>query len=44
LLSPGQKIRIDYNDKQVKQHPELADTKYTVLNVSDIKLKSKFLD
>lgn len=44
LLSPGQKIRIDYNDKQVKQHPELVDTKYTVLNVSDIKLKSKFLD
>lgn len=44
LLSPGQKIRIDYNDKQVKQYPELADTKYTVLNVSDIKLKSSFFD
>ena len=43
ILSPGQKLRTDYPDYILKKYPELRSTKYTVLNVGDIKSKSEYL-
>ena len=37
ILSPGQKMRTDYPDYILKKYPELRSTKYTVLNIGDIK-------
>lgn len=43
LLSPGQKVRTDYSDSTIKKIPELKKSKYTVLNIKDINLKSEYL-
>ena len=43
ILSPGQKLRTDYPDCILKKYPELRSTKYTVLNVVDVKSKSEYL-
>lgn len=44
LLSPGQKVKTDYSEEQLEKYPELQNRKYTVLNVSDIKTKSEYLE
>jgi hypothetical protein len=43
LLSPGQKVRTDYSESIIKKIPELKKSKYTVLNIKDINLKSEYL-
>lgn len=43
-LSPGQELRLDFNEDELKFDPTLKCTKYTNLNVEDIKIPSLFLD
>ena len=44
VLSPGQKVKLDYSEQQLQEYPELTNRKYTVLNISDIKVKSEYLN
>ena len=43
-LSPGQELRLDFNDEELEFDPTLKCTKYTNLNIEDIKIPSLFLD
>ena len=43
-LSPGQELRLDFNEDELEFDPTLKCTKYTNLNVEDIKIPSLFLD
>lgn len=43
-LSPGQELRLDFTDEELEFDPTLKCTKYTNLNVEDIKIPSLFLD
>lgn len=43
-LSPGQELRLDFNDDELEFDPTLKCTKYTNLNVEDVEIPSLFLD
>ena len=43
-LSPGQELRLDFNDDELSFDPTLRCSKYTNLNIEDIKIPSLFLD
>lgn len=43
-LSPGQELRLDFTEDELAFDPTLKCTKYTNLNVEDIKLPSLFLE
>lgn len=43
-LSPGEELRLDFNEDELEFDPTLKCTKYTNLNVEDIKIPSLFLD
>lgn len=44
LLSPGQELRLDFSEEELQFDPTLKCSKYTNLNVEDIKIPSLFLD
>lgn len=44
LLSPGQEIRMDFSEKELKNDPRLFATQYSVLDVEDIECESVYLD
>lgn len=44
ILSPGQNLRVQYEDDVLSKYPELKGDRYTNLNISDINAKSLFLN
>lgn len=42
-LSPGNELRLDYTEDELKFDPTLKSSKYTVLNVEDVEVQSLFL-